>query len=298
MAPDDGIVYFRAVDNAGNETASTYKVISSDKTRPTIDFEVDNTEWTNDQVTLTATFSDDGSGIALKQYKYSLAGAWRTYTRPLVSKANSTIYLRAVDNAGNATTSTYKVTNIDKTGPAIDIVETALEGDDVELSATFTDEGSGIALAQYRFTQDGDWSAYTQPLVAPDDGIVYFRAVDNAGNETIREFDGSIDVIQTRTDNGDDGCEDDLLAFASNFDERHPTLVFDDDDQGRQDASTLTHADGDNASNPSGVAWEENLTLQFGNGSLVQYSDLLASDALGAFTNGSGLDDRTRGMLA
>ena len=60
-------------------------------------------------------FDDEGSGVAIRQYKYAAANDWLDYTKPLVCTTNRTVYLRAVDNLGNEATTTYKITNIEQT---------------------------------------------------------------------------------------------------------------------------------------------------------------------------------------
>ncbi len=337
VSPANRTVYLRAVDNVGNETTKTIKISNIDKTVPVINAVVDNTEWTTGSVTLTAAFKDTGSGIALKQYKYSKDGEWKTYKKPLVSVANRTVYLRAVDNAGNETTKTVKITNIDKKKPTIDIVadDTELATGSVTLTATFTDAGSGIASMQYKYAADGTWCMYTQPLVATANGTVYFRAVDNAGNETTKTFEVTT-IDETESDNADnwlfgDGGNDwiagtsgddvivggagddtlqggggnDLFAFGGDWGndtveqlaDGKVTLWFDEGDESKWDASTLVYKDGGNSVTVSGVALE-NITLKFGDDGSSLYDSLLASGAFNAFTNESFLNDKDKGMLA
>ena len=138
----------------------------------------DITEPTNQNVTVTAVFSDD---TAAKQY--SLDGqTWETYTDPVVLSDNGTVQFRGTDAAGNVSDiTTYEVTNIDKVAPeapsAVADVTDPTSGN-VTVTATFSDD---TAIKEYSL--DGTtWSAYTDPVILSANGAVSFRGTDAAGN--------------------------------------------------------------------------------------------------------------------
>ncbi|MBO4619335.1 MAG: AIDA repeat-containing protein, partial [Victivallales bacterium] len=138
----------------------------------------DITEPTNQNVTVTAVFSDD---TAAKQY--SLDGqTWETYTDPVVLSDNGTVQFRGTDAAGNVSDiTTYEVANIDKVAPdapvAVADVTDPTNGD-VTVTATFSDDST---IKEYSL--DGTtWSAYTEPVVLTGNGAVSFRGTDAAGN--------------------------------------------------------------------------------------------------------------------
>ncbi len=329
-------VYLRAVDNVGNETIKTVRIANIDKKAPTIDVELDNTEWTNGSVTLAATFADADSGVASMQYKYKLDGEWKSYTKPLVSVANRTIYLRAVDNVGNETTKTVKIANIDKKTPTIDVEldNTEWTNGSVTLAATFADADSGVASMQYKYKLDGEWKSYTKPLVSVANRTIYLRAIDNAGNETtqtvkITNIDKTRSGVDSETNDwlfggtgddslaGDDGDEligswtgDDMLhdsspnnlfAFGGDWGNDTVAQCLTDKVTLGFDESTPSHWNSEPLSyiddnKPVAVTNTDNITLQFGNEDSELYSDLLASSAPDNYTSHSFFNDK--GMLA
>ena len=186
---DNGVVYFRGIDEAGNASEVTeHEVTNIDRTppsRPTVSADV--TTLTNKDVTLTATCGDDAVKIqyAFDYSFWSSSTQWKDYTGymdGLVMSDNGTVYFRAVDAAGNASSVvSYTVSNIDKVPPekpvAFADVTTPTNGD-VTVTATFSDDS---VLRQYRI-DDGDWLEYTDSVVATGNCTVYFRGVDEAGN--------------------------------------------------------------------------------------------------------------------
>ena len=176
----NGAVSFRGTDAAGNVSeVTTYEVANIDKVAPEKPVAVANvTETTNQDVTITATFSDD---TTVKEY--SLDGqTWSEYTQPIVFTGNGTVSFRGTDAAGNVSeVTTYEVTNIDKTAPeapsaVADVTEPTNQ--DVTVTATFSDN---TTIKEYSL--DGQtWSTYTEPVVLSGNGAVSFRGTDAAGN--------------------------------------------------------------------------------------------------------------------
>ena len=109
----NGSVYFRGIDAAGNVSDVTkYAVTNIDKVAPAKPTaKTSTTALTNQNVTVTATFSADSA-----QKQYSLDNkTWKTYTAAITMSANGSVYFRGIDAAGNVSKVTkYTVTNIDK----------------------------------------------------------------------------------------------------------------------------------------------------------------------------------------
>ena len=180
VVDDNGTVYFRGTDAAGNVSQVTSYVVSNiDKTEPEAPTaSADITEPTNQSVTVTAAFSDDS---AIKQYRFDGA-AWEVYTGPVVVDDNDTVYFRGTDAAGNVSQVTsYVVSNIDKTAPEAPVAAadvTAPTSQPVTVTATFSDDSE-----VKQFSLDGAaWEAYTAGVVLDDNGTVYFRGADAVGN--------------------------------------------------------------------------------------------------------------------
>ena len=197
---DNGTIYFRGIDTAGNVSEVTpYIVTNIDKTPPAPPVvSVDVTAPTIWTVTLRPIFSDDS---VLKLYSldgqnYWLADSWLVDGNGFVMNENCTVYFRAIDAAGNVSDASYTVTNIDRDPPAPPTVSADVTGwtnGNVTVSAVFSDDS-----VQKLYTLDGwYWTAYAQPVVMTDNGTVYFRGVDEAGNySSVTSYTvGNIDKI-------------------------------------------------------------------------------------------------------
>ena len=176
----NGTVYFRGTDAVGNVSEVTSVVVDNiDKTapeKPTASADI--TAPTNQDVTVTAVFSDDSVGK-----EYSLDGAnWNAYTSGVVFSDNGTVSFRGTDEAGNVSEVTSVVVdNIDKTAPEAPTAladKTDTTRYPVTVTATFSDDSQ-----QREYSLDGeDWLQYTEPIVFSENGTAYFRGADAAGN--------------------------------------------------------------------------------------------------------------------
>ena len=182
-------VYFKATDTAGNEETAQYVVTnietsSPDTTKPTVtNVKADITAPTNQNVTVTADFSDD---VALKSSLYKINdGEWTNYVDGVTMTESGTVYFKAVDTSDNESTEeSYVVTNIDKVKPTISDVKanTTEPTDSVTVTANFADDVE-LASKQYKIG-DGSWQDYVDGVVVTENTTVNFLAVDTAGNET------------------------------------------------------------------------------------------------------------------
>jgi len=179
---DNGIIIFKAVDDAGNVIVSDpFAVTNIDKIAPNKPTAItaDITTLTNQDVTVTATFSEDS---VTRQYSLDNS-IWNSYTDGVVISANGTVYFRGIDAAGNISEVTsYEVTNIDKVAPdkpvaLADITEPTNQS--VTVTATFS---SDSVKKQYS-TDNKTWKNYTASGVTRSSNItVYFRGIVAAGN--------------------------------------------------------------------------------------------------------------------
>jgi len=176
----NGTVYFRAADEAGNYSdVAKYTVDNIDKTAPAKPTAKANiTATTNKNVTVTASFSSDST---VKQYSLDNK-TWKTYTSGIVMSKNGTVYFRAVDEAGNYSEITeFKVGNIDKAAPVKPVAKANSTADTVKnitVTASFSKDSS---VKQYS-TDKKTWKTYSKGIVMKNNGTVYFRGRDNAGN--------------------------------------------------------------------------------------------------------------------
>ena len=176
----NGTVYFRGKDEAGKySTVTSYTVDNIDKTPPTKPVAVpSSTESTNQDVTVTATFSDDS---VVKES--SLDGEnWTTYFGAVTFTENGVVYFRATDAVGNVSDITsYEVTNIDKIAPATPTASadiTTPTNQPVTVTAIF-DEDTTVK----EYSSDGlVWTKFDGSVQVEENVKLYFRGKDAAGN--------------------------------------------------------------------------------------------------------------------
>ena len=176
----NGAVYFRGIDSAGNYSEVTsYAVTNIDKTapgKPTAS--ASTTAMTNQNVTVTATFSGD---TKTKQYSTDNV-TWKSYSSGIVFSSNGTVYFRGIDAADNVSeVASYEVTNIDKTAPAKPTATASTTAPTSQSVTVFANFNSDTKTKQYS-TDLNSWKTYSSGIVLSSNGIVYFRGIDAAGN--------------------------------------------------------------------------------------------------------------------
>ena len=195
----NGTWYFRGVDKAGKASdVVTFKVTNIDKTAPTAPkLKASTTQATNQNVTITATFSTDS---AKKQYSADNK-TWKTYSKALSVGKNGTYYFRGVDEAGNVSkVASIKVANIDKTAPAAPTVKvstTKVTNKSITVTATFSKDS---AKKQYS-TDNKTWKTYSKALAVKANGTYYFRGVDAAGNVSKVKSVKIANIVDTANNN-------------------------------------------------------------------------------------------------
>ena len=167
---ENKITYY-SKDKAGNEeTPHTSDSIKIDKTAPVITLDTYNTDWTNGDITVNA-LTNEGT----------LNSDSHTFTE------NGSFDFIATDRAGNSTTKTVTITNIDKTNPTVDSISIS----NGLLTVTSTDTHSGVKSVEVRIN-GGEWITYTlemnlYSLVDNTPGTTHtvnIRVTDNANNTT------------------------------------------------------------------------------------------------------------------
>ena len=185
---ENGIVIFRATDNAGNVSTQEIIVDRIDKIAPAIsNVTADITTATRTDVWVTASFADDVE-LASKQYKID-NGEWQNYTDGVTMSANGTVYFKAIDTAGNEALKKYEVTNIDKVAPELIRLERTPDGPtngDVTVTIQFKDDHR-LASLEYSL-DEANWTASSGSVTITQNQTVYFRAFDVAGNESRAEY--------------------------------------------------------------------------------------------------------------
>jgi len=184
-------VELRAVDKAGR-TVSSPTSFSLDSAGPDIDLDSSGTlglnNWYVTNPTLSASASDNISGLALLEYSLDNSG-WADYTTPLrLGDGIHSISMWAHDQAGWVTelNRTYQV---DTRPPQIAGSLSGTSGlngwfiSDVTISASASDPLPGSDIEAFAYTLNGSAeTAYTGPLVLSDgQHTVQLNARDKAG---------------------------------------------------------------------------------------------------------------------
>ena len=95
--------------------------------------------------------------------------------------ANGSFDFVATDDAGNSTTKTVTISNIDKTAPTtptLSVDKTTSTNGNVTVTITFPADAS---VKQYKIGS-GTWTTYTVPVVVSANDTVYAQCTDEAGN--------------------------------------------------------------------------------------------------------------------
>ena len=214
------IIKADSIRDANGNYISTSKIKSNifqlDNTAPTIDSTSNDKDgvWTNGNVNISATGSDEHAGVTKIYYTYSSSGSspktsWGTSTSSNSGKTltvsgtwtaerESNIYVIAEDAAGNQSviTPAGKIM-IDKTKPSITKTTNSSSGNwtnsNVTITAEATDARSGVKQIYYTYannataTKYSDWGTDNTTSVsgtwtAERNNEVFVVAVDKAGN--------------------------------------------------------------------------------------------------------------------
>jgi len=186
-----------ANDTSENEATSsikTFKIIQPDTTPPvtTHDFDGDMGEngWFVSDVIVTLNATDDISGV--EETKYNLdSGTWQIYIDPFTVTADGlhTVEYYSVDFAGNIENTTEADFKIDQTAPTINLTVEKTGLIKWLLTATVSDETSGVAKVE--FYLDGELlGTVTEPPYeweCSERGTAHAIVYDNAGNDAISD---------------------------------------------------------------------------------------------------------------
>jgi|GEM_PF-384551 len=184
---ENGVVEARAKDAAGNVSdIGSLTVDNIDKEAPDAPTIVpDNTDPTNDTVTVEVYYPDDA---AVKEIKVG-DGDWEPYVDPVVVDENTTVEARAEDEAGNESKADPKeITNIDKEAPQKPVISqdpdnSIATNKDVEITIEYPQDADEKL---YKVGDDGDgaWIKYEDKFKLVENDRVYAKCKDEAGNES------------------------------------------------------------------------------------------------------------------
>ena len=174
--------------------------ILTDNIKPTINLTRNISEWTNQDITITAKFKDSESGVVgyawTNENKQPTSWTTRTATTSELTQtttvsSNTTKYFWVKDQFGNVSSTYIPIDNIDKTPPSaptikiINISVTAADWDYTIQSTGASDADSKIKEYEYVLGTSTSTSTSSNKTVTGTNNPNYtikVRAKDNAGN--------------------------------------------------------------------------------------------------------------------
>lgn len=143
------VVKYSYITPDGTTKEATRNFIVIDHLSPTVSANYSPTSWTKDNVTITATITDNESGIAAYAINLNNCGDFTKTSKNQISSVvstNGTYSVCAKDVGGNIKEEKVIIDNIDKTAPDIANINksTAEIAPSLTISTTITDNDSGI----------------------------------------------------------------------------------------------------------------------------------------------------------
>jgi len=177
-------ITYWSVDNAGNAETHHTGYVNLDLASPVTTAATNPSGWTNGQVQVTLSGSDQGgSGLAATFYQIG-SGQTHTYSGPFsVSDASAVTYW-STDQAGNVEGGNTLTPQIDTVAPVTTATTdpSGWTNGAVTVTLSASDQGgSAVASTSYRIG-NGAAQAYTEPFTVSDATTVTYWSTDNAGN--------------------------------------------------------------------------------------------------------------------
>jgi len=190
LITENGDYTFRAVDNVNNEISKTITISNIDKVAPTLSLETVVKGWVNTPVMITAVGNDALSGVKRIQLPN---GSWISASTVEYTATNGTHTFVVEDNAGNTTTRSILISNVDLIAPTQPVITAPTDWvKDTPVNVTIsqgTDTESGVSHVEYKLAgaTTEDWTEYRNPIKLKTEGITVIsaRTVDRVGNVSI-----------------------------------------------------------------------------------------------------------------
>src|SRR5690625_1053756 len=186
-------LHIRGINLIGEEFNARSNSFYVDNTNPSLELSRNTSNYTNKDVEITAKGSDNHSGV--NRIRMSGDSSWTngdTLTKTV--SENGTYTFQVEDNAGNRTSKSITVDNIDKEKPKISL---SSDGGDWARShstkITATDDELGIKKLEYRRTTSSSFSSSNFSSTSSGSAVnvpkesgkhyLHVKATDKAGNE-------------------------------------------------------------------------------------------------------------------
>ena len=168
-----------ATDAAGNSANASVTGVNVDKTAPTLTGTPSAAGWSRDDVTVTWTCADSGSGVTASPSPSTVTG----------EGDNLSASATCTDKAGNTTTTTVSGIRIDRAAPNTTASVAPPSGsgwyaDGAEVTLSAVDGLSGVGQTRYRVDNGAD-QQYTVPFTFTASGkhVIAYWSTDQAGNQ-------------------------------------------------------------------------------------------------------------------
>ena len=170
--------YSFTVNGSNGQSVSVPVTVSNiDTGAPKVSVSKGSNEWTNKGVSVSASASDDLSGVA----GYSFNGGGYSSSSSWTVDSNGTYSVSVRDRAGNEASGSVTVSNIDRTAPTVSLSKSTDDWTEegVTLSASASDDLSGIAGYSFGGSEYSSTSSWT----VTSNGTYSVSVIDKAGNE-------------------------------------------------------------------------------------------------------------------
>ena len=193
---------YYSVDFAGNTEATKQAAfrIQHDVLPPVTTHEfggiLGENNWFISTVTVTLSAVDDSAGVASTKYKLDAGPLWTTYTGafPVTEDAEHTLYYYSVDKVGNREENKSATLKIDQTAPTINLTVEKTGLNKWLLTATVSDETSGVAKVEFyvdgEFVGEDAEAPYELEYAGTGDtaqAIVYDNANNSATSAEVKD---------------------------------------------------------------------------------------------------------------
>ncbi len=204
-------------------TATSSPAVNIDRTAPTTGIGGTSNNWTNGDVTVSLSGSDNLSTVAKTEYTVDGGETQNGTTFTLATEGDHTVTFRSTDKAGNTEAVQTAHIKIDKTAPTISHAFTPLTytdgawtNQDVTVTFSCADQGgSGVASCTPPVTTSAEGSTTVTGTASDGAGSSATDSVSVAIDKT----DPTIDATAVGTKNGAGWYKDDVtVTYAANDD--------------------------------------------------------------------------------
>ncbi len=209
------IIKVIAYDNAGfSRTESIYVIVDNEKPSITITAPTNSTLTNKSEINVIWVGDDAISGINHYEIKID-DESWKNvftstnYTFLGISDGNHTIYVKAIDNAGNYAISSVCIT-VDTSKPSITITapreNTTINSTTVVINFVTRDNLSGIKKCEIK-VDNGIWidlgknTTWIIENLSNGKHTVYVMVTDNAGNTAVKKVEFTVEISSAKPRN-------------------------------------------------------------------------------------------------